>query len=143
MAQGINKVQLIGHIGKDATLRRTQTGQAVASLRLACGRRYLDRNGQPVERTEWVGVVIWGKRAEGLVGKELLTKGNRLYVEGELRTRSYKDQGGAVRYVTEVHASRILPLTVRGVQAKSEDVPPPSGDDFLDDEVPENIPPAE
>lgn len=143
MAQGYLKVQALGHLGADAVVRQTQSNQAVTSLRMACGDRYRDRDGNFQERTEWANVVIWGKRGEGLAKAELLRKGCRVFVEGTLRTRSYTAQDGLTRYVTEIRASQVIPLSARGKQVQPQDVPPPAEESDFDGEVPDSIPPAE
>lgn len=106
MAEGLNKVMLLGNLGADPELRMTQSGQAVLKLRLATSENYLDRNKQRQERTEWHSVVIWGKRAEAL--SKILAKGSRLFIEGGLRTSNYDDRDGNKRYRTEIVASNIL-----------------------------------
>ena len=106
MAEGLNRVLLLGNLGADPELRTTNSGQAVLKMRLATSETYLDRNRQRQERTEWHNVVVWGKRAEAL-GK-FLTKGSRLFVEGGLRTSSYEDRDGNKRYRTEVVASNVI-----------------------------------
>src|SRR6186713_2539990 len=106
MAEGLNRVLLLGNLGADPELRMTNGGQAVLKMRLATSETYLDRNRQRQERTEWHNVVVWGKRAEAL-GK-FLTKGSRLFVEGGLRTSSYEDKDGNKRYRTEVVAANII-----------------------------------
>ena len=92
MAEGLNRVMLLGNLGADPELRMTSGGQAVLKLRLATSETYLDKNRQRQERTEWHNVVIWGKRAEALA--KILTKGTRIFVEGGLRTSSYEDRDG-------------------------------------------------
>jgi single-strand DNA-binding protein len=106
MAEGLNRVMLLGNLGADPELKMTSGGQAVLKLRLATSETYLDRNKVRQERTEWHSVVVWGKRAEAL-GK-FLTKGSRLFVEGGLRTSSYDDKDGNKRYRTEIVASNII-----------------------------------
>jgi single-strand DNA-binding protein len=106
MAEGLNRVMLLGNLGADPELRMTSGGQAVLKLRLATSETYLDKNRQRQERTEWHNVVIWGKRAEALA--KILTKGTRIFVEGGLRTSSYEDRDGNKRYRTEVVSSNIL-----------------------------------
>lgn len=105
MAEGLNKVMLLGNLGADPELRMTSGGQAVLNLRVACSESYLDKDKQRQERTEWVSVTVWGKRGEALA--KLLTKGSRVFVEGGLRTSSY-DKDGEKRYKTEVVASNII-----------------------------------
>lgn len=102
--QGLNKVLLIGNLGAPPELKQTGGG-AVLKLRLATSERYLDRDKQPQERTEWHNVVIFGKRAEGL--SKVLDKGSRLYVEGRLSTSSY-DKDGTKVYRTEIVANDVL-----------------------------------
>ena len=106
MAEGLNRVMLLGNLGADPELRMTSGGQAVLKLRLATSESYLDRNKVRQERTEWHSVVVWGKRAEGLA--KILSKGSRLFVEGGLRTSSYDDKDGNKRYRTEVVANNII-----------------------------------
>lgn len=111
MAEGLNRVMLLGNLGADPELKMTSGGQSVLKMRLATTESYLDRNKARQERTEWHSVVLWGKRAEAL-GK-FLTKGTRLFVEGAIRTSSYDDRDGNKRYKTEVVANNII-LAGRG-----------------------------
>ena len=106
MADGLNRVLLLGNLGADPELRMTQGGQAVLKMRLATSESYLDRNRVRQERTEWHNVVVWGRRAEAL--SKFLSKGSRLFVEGGLRTSNYEDRDGNKRYRTEVVASNIV-----------------------------------
>lgn len=106
MAEGINRVFLLGNLGADPELKVTQGGLSVLKLRLATTERYMDRNGVRQERTEWHSVVLWGKRAEAL--HKLLGKGSTILVEGSLRTSSYEDRDGNKRYKTEVNANNIV-----------------------------------
>jgi len=106
MAEGLNKVMLLGNLGADPELRMTSGGQAVLKLRLATSETYLDRNRTRQERTEWHSIVVWGKRAEAL--SKILSKGSRIFVEGGLRTSSYDDRDGNKRYRTEIVASNII-----------------------------------
>jgi len=106
MADGLNRVMLLGNLGADPELRMTSGGQAVLKLRLATSETYLDRNKVRQERTEWHSVVVWGKRGEALA--KILAKGSRIFVEGGLRTSSYDDKEGHKRYKTEVVANNII-----------------------------------
>ena len=106
MAEGLNRVMLLGNLGADPELRMTNSGQAVLKMRLATSESYLDRNKVRQERTEWHSVVVWGKRAEAL--SKILSKGSRIFVEGGLRTSSYDDKEGHKRYRTEVVANNII-----------------------------------
>jgi single-strand DNA-binding protein len=112
MAEGLNRVMLLGNLGADPELRMTNGGQAVLKLRLATTENYMDKNRQRQERTEWHNVVIWGKRAEALA--KILTKGSRIFVEGGLRTSSYDDREGNKKYRTEIVCSNILLQGGRG-----------------------------
>ncbi|WP_369600969.1 single-stranded DNA-binding protein [Hahella sp. SMD15-11] len=101
MARGLNKVMLIGNLGADPEVRYTQSGAAVANLRIATDESYRDRNtGQMVPKTEWHQVVIFGKLAE--IAAQYLKKGSKVYLEGKLQTRQWQDQSGQNRYTTEV-----------------------------------------
>jgi single-strand DNA-binding protein len=107
VADGLNKVMLLGNLGADPELRVTQSGQSVLKLRLATSATYLDKDRVRQERVEWHSVIVWGKRSEAL--SRFLLKGSRLFVEGELRTSSYDPaDGGPKRYRTEVNASNII-----------------------------------
>jgi single-strand DNA-binding protein len=106
MASGLNKVMLIGNLGADPELRFTQGGTGVMNLRLACSESFKDKDGTWQERTEWINVVIWGKRAEGLA--KCLTKGSTIYVEGRMQTSKYTDRERIERYKTEVVAANII-----------------------------------
>jgi single-strand DNA-binding protein len=112
MADGLNRVMLLGNLGADPELRTTNGGQSVLKLRLATTESYLDRNRVRQERTEWHSVVVWGKRAEAL--SRFLSKGSKLFVEGRLRTSSYDDREGNKRYKTEVVADDIILAGGRG-----------------------------
>ena len=105
MAEGLNKVMLLGNLGADPELKMTQGGQAVLKLRLATTETYLDKNQQRQERTEWHSITLWGKRGEALA--KFLTKGERIFVEGSLRTSSY-EKNGEKRYSTEINATNII-----------------------------------
>lgn len=138
MAEGLNRVTLIGNLGQDPELRHTQGGQAILNLRIAVNESYLDRNKERQERVEWVTVVLWGKRGEAL--SKFLSKGSRICVEGRLQTRSWEDKGGAKRYSTEVHATNVLLLGGRGSGdgggRREQDEPRGGGDNFGDDDIP-------
>ena len=104
----VNKVILVGNLGRDAELRYTPGGAAVATLNLATTEVWNDKNQQRQEKTEWHRVVLWGKQAESL--QEYLTKGKQIYVEGRLQTRQWDDKDGNKRYTTEIKADRITLL---------------------------------
>lgn len=101
----MNKVILIGNLGRDAELRYTQGGDGVATFNLATSKKFKDRSGDMQERTEWHRCVLWGKRAEAL--NQYLTKGSKLMVEGELQTRKWTDKDGHDRYTTEIRVAEV------------------------------------
>ena len=101
----VNKVILIGNLGKDPEVRFTNNGRAVARFPIATSEVWTDQGGSRQERTEWHNIVVWGKQAEHC--GQYLAKGRQIYVEGSIRTRSYDDKSGTKRYVTEIVAQRI------------------------------------
>jgi single-strand DNA-binding protein len=144
MAQGVNKVILIGNLGADPEVRYTGDGTAVANFSLATAESWKDRtSGERQEKTEWHRVVLWRQLAE--LAKEYLKKGSKVYIEGKLQTRSWDDQSGQKRYTTEVVGNQMNFLDSRdgasGGQSSTGNsdpgpTPPPfnSGDD--DDDLP-------
>ena len=148
MARGINKVILVGNLGKDPEIRYTANGAAIANVTIATSESWKDKNtGEQVEKTEWHRVVFFNRLAE-IVG-EYLKKGSKIYVEGRLQTRKWQDQQGQDRYTTEIVANEMQMLDSRGGGAASfgdrparpqrsepasQQAPAPS-DDF-DDEIP-------
>ncbi|HKP60404.1 MAG TPA: single-stranded DNA-binding protein [Polyangiales bacterium] len=113
MAEGLNRVILIGNLGQDPELRFTQSQMGVLQLRMATTEVYFDSTTkEKKERTEWHTVVVWGKRGEGL--NKVLSKGSRICVEGRLQTRSWEDKQGNKRYSTEINAQNVLLLGGRG-----------------------------
>lgn len=114
---GINKVILIGNLGKDPELRYTPNSQAVATFSLATNRKWKDKGGQPQEQTEWHNIVAWGKQAE--ICKEYLKKGSSVFVEGRIQYRTYDDKEGNKRYITEIVARSVQMLGRKG-DAKEE-----------------------
>lgn len=110
MAEGLNKVMLLGNLGAEPELKVTGGGQSLLKLRVATSEAFVDRQNVRQERTEWHSVTLWGKRAEALA--KFLTKGERIFVEGSLRTSSY-EKDGERRYRTEIVASNII-LAGRG-----------------------------
>jgi single-strand DNA-binding protein len=104
----VNKVILVGNLGRDAELRYTPGGAAVATINMATTEVWNDKAGQRQEKTEWHRVVLWGKSAESLA--EYLTKGKQIYVEGRLQTRQWDDKDGNKRYTTEIRGDRVVLL---------------------------------
>lgn len=123
----VNKVILIGHVGKDPEVRYVEAGVAVARLRLATSdRAYTLPNGTQVpERTEWHTVVLWRRLAE--LVERYVHKGDKLYIEGRLRTSSYADKQGRTQYVTEVFAETMEILTPRAGAQSQPPTAKPSG----------------
>ena len=120
MAEGLNKVLLLGNLGADPELKVTQGGQAVLKLRLATTESYLDRNNTRQERTEWHNVVIMNDRLAD-VAERFLKKGSKLYVEGKLQTRKWTDKEGQERYTTEIVGEQMQLLGSRDGGGMGED----------------------
>jgi single-strand DNA-binding protein len=108
----VNKVILVGNLGRDAELRYTPGGAPVATLNLATTEVWNDKGGQKQEKTEWHRIVLWGKSAESL--NEYLVKGKQIYVEGRLQTRQWDDKDGNKRYTTEIRGDRVVLLGSAG-----------------------------
>jgi single-strand DNA-binding protein len=125
MAEGYNKVFLLGNLGAEPELKFTQGGQAVLHLRLATNWSYLDRDKVRQERTDWHNIVVWGKRGEALA--KILNKGSSLFVEGSLRTSSYDDRDGNKRYKTEVIANNVIIAGGGGRGAPAQRTDEPNG----------------
>lgn len=106
MASSVNKVILLGRLGKTPEIKYLPSGQAVCDLSVATSQTYKDRNEQQQERTEWSRVVVWGKTAESCA--KYLQKGQQVYIEGRLETRSWDDKEGKKVYATEVVASNVV-----------------------------------
>jgi len=104
----LNKVILIGNLGRDPEVRYTQNGTAVANFTLATNDVWTDKGGERQERTEWHRIVVWGKQAE--IVREHLAKGKQVYVEGSIQTRQWDDREGNKRTTTEIRAQRFLML---------------------------------
>ncbi len=112
MARGVNKVILIGHLGRDPEVRYSPNGQAIANVNLATSDTWKDRNtGEKQERTEWHRVVFFGRLAE--IAGEYLKKGMQIYVSGRLQTRKWQDKDGNDRYTTEIVAADMQMLGSR------------------------------
>ncbi len=143
MAEGLNRVTLIGNLGVDPELKYTQNGQAVLRLRLATSESYVNRAGERQQRTEWHTCIVWGKRGEAL--NNILSKGRPICVEGRIQYRQWEDKDGNKRNSTEIVANNIVLLgSGRGRDSSapsdfggsgSESAPPPA-DDFGDDDIP-------
>jgi single-strand DNA-binding protein len=132
----INKVILIGNLGSDPEVRYTQSGTAVASFNIATTEKRKGQDGQVQELTEWHRIVAWQRLAE--ICGEYLSKGSKVYIEGRLQTRKWKDQDGKDRYTTEIVAREMKMLSPKGGEqhggghggsGDSFPEPPPMGDD--------------
>ncbi len=137
MAKSLNKVMLIGNLGKDPELRYTGGGAPVATFSLATNESWKDQDGNLQERTEWHNIVAWAKLAE--ICQQYLKKGRRVYVEGRIQTRSYDDKNtGAKKYMTEVVANNMIMLDPReqsdsGSSYSAPETPATGGDSSKDD----------
>ena len=118
---GVNKVILVGHLGANPEVRYTAGGQPVANLRLATTERWVNKNGEKSEQTEWHRVVAWGKLAE--ICGQYLQKGKQVYIEGKIRTRQWQDQQGQKRFSTEIVAQQMVMLGRAGDRAEPMDEP--------------------
>ncbi len=120
MAKSLNKVMLIGNVGKDPEVKFTPSGTAVAKFGLATNERFKDKSGEWQDRTEWHNVVAWQKLAE-IIG-QYVKKGSKIYIEGRLQTSNWEDkQSGEKKYRTEVIASDLLLLSGRGEGGGGDD----------------------
>lgn len=136
----VNKVILLGNLGRDPEVRFTQGGTPVANFTMATTDRWSDPSGEKKEKTEWHRIVVWGKQAE--IAGEYLRKGRPVFVEGSLQTREWTDRDGNKRYTTEVRAQRLQLLgrpDDRGAAATAgaavEESGEPSGA-FAEDDIP-------
>ena len=111
MAKSLNKVTLIGNVGKDPELRFTPNNRPVASIPLATSDSWKDNTGKQMERTEWHNLVLWDRLAE--IVRDYVKKGAKIYVEGRLQSRSWEDQNGLKRYTTEVIVRDLILLSGR------------------------------
>jgi single-strand DNA-binding protein len=118
MANSVNKVILVGRLGKDPEVKYTQAGVPVARFTLATDESWKDQNGEKQQRTEWHNVVAWRKLAE--ICGQYLNKGKLVYVEGRLQTRSWEDKEGNKRYTTEIQADNMVMLSARTDEQRLE-----------------------
>ena len=115
----LNKVMLIGNLGKDPEVRFTASGQAVASFSLATSEKFKGKTGEWEERTEWHNITLWGKLAE--IAGEYLSKGKTIYVEGRLQTRKWQDKSGNDRYTTDIVGDKMQMLSPKGERSGGGD----------------------
>lgn len=117
----VNKVMLIGNLGRDPEIRYTTSGQAVANFTLATTEKYTNKAGERQEDTEWHRIVAWGRLAE--ICGEYLTKGRMVYIEGSIKTRSWEDKEGNTKYTTEIVARNMQMLGGQGGQGGRSEAP--------------------
>ncbi|MCY3919014.1 MAG: single-stranded DNA-binding protein [Chloroflexi bacterium] len=134
----LNKVQIIGNLGRDPEMRYTANGRAVATMSVACSRRFTTQDGERREETEWVRVVAWARLAE--LASQYLAKGRSVYVEGRLQTREYEDREGQRRFMTEVVAQDIQFLDRRGGGDYADDSGSPGGGGGAGSVDPDDLP---
>ena len=109
MARSVNKVILIGNLGKDPEVRHLESGAVVANFSLATSESYKDKNsGELITNTDWHNIVVWRGLAE--VAEKYAKKGDKIYIEGKLKSRSYQDQDGVTKYITEILADNLVLL---------------------------------
>jgi len=114
----LNKVMLIGHLGRDPEVRSLPSGTSVANFSLATSENWKNKEGKPEERTEWHRIVVFGKQAE--ICKEYLSKGRQVYLEGRLQTKEWQDKEGQKRTTTEIIAHKIVFLGAKGQAPTAE-----------------------
>jgi single-strand DNA-binding protein len=147
MSRGINKVILVGHLGRDPEVRYTANGNAMANLSLATTEQWKDKTtGERQDKTEWHRIVMFSRLAE--IAGEYLKKGSQVYIEGKLQTRKWQDKEGQDRYTTEIVANEMQMLGGRGdtgsagfsrqssAQPATESAGAGSGGDDFDDDIP-------
>lgn len=141
MSTGVNKVILVGFLGRDPEVRYTKSGQAVASFSLATSEKWTGKDGNKEEKTEWHRIVAWGKLGE--ICGEYLSKGKQIYIEGRLQTREWEDNDGNKKQTTEIVANNMTMLgQAGGSDHQSSNKPPQEKQayqeqgDFEEDDIP-------
>ncbi len=146
MAGSVNKVILIGRLGKDPEVKYTQGGTAVARFSLATDEMWKDQSGEKQQKTEWHNIVAWDKLAD--ICGQYLSKGRQVYIEGRLQTRAWEDKEGNKRYTTEIRADNMVMLGSKGeggggggggAERSAPPAPPsggPPGGGITDDDIP-------
>ncbi len=141
MAKGLNKVQIIGNLGRDPEMRFTSQGTVITTISVAVSRSWKDKkDGTDHEETEWFRVVAWDKLGE--ICNQYLTKGSQVYFEGRLQTRKYTDREGVERYSTEVVATNMVMLGGRGERGSAPDSEEHDYEDQEDTPAPARRPPV-
>jgi len=135
----VNKAILVGNLGKDPEVRSTQDGGKIVNLTVATSEKWKGKDGSPVEKTEWHRVVIFNDRIAD-VAEKYLTKGAKVYIEGQLQTRKWTDKDGAEKYSTEIVIGKfrgeLTMLGSKGDEAPRETAQPRQAARALDDEIP-------
>ena len=138
---GVNKVILIGNLGKDPEVRHLESGASVANFPIATTESYKDKNGNRQDQTEWHNIVLW--RGLATIAEKYLKKGSQVYIEGKLRSRSWEDKDGNTRYITEVMGDNLTMLgggsreqTAGSTQESSRPEAAPSNDKDDKDDLP-------
>ena len=134
MSRGLNKVMIIGHLGREPEMRYTPSGRPVTSFNLATTRTWNSPDGERREETEWFNVVAWGNLAE--ICKQYLSKGQQVYVEGRLQSRRWEDQEGKKHFSTEVVANEMIMLGERPARFSGETAAPGQEPPLEEDEFP-------
>ena len=106
-----NKVQLIGNLGNDPQITKLENGNSLAKFSVATNESYLNKAGERIENTQWHNLIAWGKTAE--IVEKILKKGNEVVVEGKLVNRSYEDDNGVKKYITEIQANELLKISAK------------------------------
>jgi single-strand DNA-binding protein len=123
---GVNKVILVGNLGKDPEVRHLENGAAVANFSIATSESYKDKSGNRQEQTEWHNIVLWRGLAE--IAEKYLKKGSQIYIEGKLKTRNWQDKDGNTRYTTEVVGDNMTMLGSRSSSDNSGSAPSDSNE---------------
>jgi single-strand DNA-binding protein len=134
MSRGLNKVMIIGHLGRDPEMRYTPSGKPVTTFTVATSRNWNSSDGERHTETEWFNVVAWGNLAE--ICKQYLTKGQQVYVEGRLQTRRWEDSEGVKHTSVEIVATEMLMLGDRRDSAGAQTSETTEPDNEIDDEYP-------
>lgn len=134
MSRGLNKVMIIGHLGRDPEMRYTPSGKPVTTFTVATSRSWNSTDGERHTETEWFNVVAWGNLAE--ICKQYLIKGQQVYVEGRLQTRRWEDNDGVKHTTVEIVANEMMMLGDRRESTASSTGDSNLPDDALDDEYP-------
>lgn len=133
MSDGLNDCKFIGNLAADPELRSTTSGEAILKFRIGCTESYLDRNKTRQEKTEWVSCVLFGKRGEALAN--IMHKGDRVFVSGNMSTSSYEDKDKVKRYKTDIRVGNVILCGVGGKRSGGQDSAPVANNGQYPDEV--------